>query len=188
MLVSTQGKDDKTILSSSSVNNIDFKSFSFSVRKDKLLIFTNTVKVWRYETRGDYWVYDFNTRKATKIGAAMPESSLMFAKFAPDGTSVAYVSKENSSSDKIRNSSTSVNIYIEDLKTNSVKKLTSSNGTKKLINGTFDWVYEEEFGCRDGFLFNDSGTKIAFWQIDANQVRDFYMINNTDSILSLIHI
>ena len=184
VLVSTQGEDDKTILSSSSVNNVDFKSFSFSIRKDKLLIFTNTVKVWRYETRGDYWVYDFNTRKATKIGAAMPESSLMFAKFSPDGSSVAYVSKENSSSDKIRNSSTSVNIYIEDLKTNSVKKLTSSNGTKKLINGTFDWVYEEEFGCRDGFLFNDSGTKIAFWQIDANQVRDFYMINNTDSIYS----
>ena len=184
VLVSTQGEDDKTILSSSSVNNVDFKSFSFSIRKDKLLILTNTVKVWRYETRGDYWVYDFNTRKATKIGAAMPESSLMFAKFSPDGTSVAYVSKENSSSDKIRNSSTSVNIYIEDLKTNSVKKLTSSNGTKKLINGTFDWVYEEEFGCRDGFLFNDSGTKIAFWQIDANQVRDFYMINNTDSIYS----
>ena len=140
--------------------------------------------MWRYETRGDYWVYDFNTRKATKIGATMPESSLMFAKFSPDGSSVAYVSKENSSSDKIRNSSTSVNIYIEDLKTNSVKQLTSSNGTKKLINGTFDWVYEEEFGCRDGFLFNDSGTKIAFWQIDANQVRDFFMINNTDSIYS----
>jgi len=184
VLVSTQGEDDKTILASSYVNNVDFKSFNFSVRKDKLLIFTNTVKVWRYETRGDYWVYDFNTRKATKIGAAMPESSLMFAKFSPDGSSVAYVSKENSSSDKIRNSSTSVNIYIEDLKTNSVKKLTSSNGTKKLINGTFDWVYEEEFGCRDGFLFNDSGTKIAFWQIDANQVRDFFMINNTDSIYS----
>ena len=184
MLVSTQGEDDKTILASSSVNNVDFKSFNFSVRKDKLLIFTNTVKVWRYETRGDYWVYDFNTRKATKIGATMPESSLMFAKFSPDGSSVAYVSKENSSSDKIRNSSTSVNIYIEDLKTNSVKQLTSSNGTKKLINGTFDWVYEEEFGCRDGFLFNDSGTKIAFWQIDANQVRDFFMINNTDSIYS----
>ena len=184
VLVSTQGEDDKTILASSSVNNVDFKSFNFSVRKDKLLIFTNTVKVWRYETRGDYWVYDFNTRKATKIGATMPESSLMFAKFSPDGSSVAYVSKENSSSDKIRNSSTSVNIYIEDLKTNSVKQLTSSNGTKKLINGTFDWVYEEEFGCRDGFLFNDSGTKIAFWQIDANQVRDFFMINNTDSIYS----
>ena len=53
-----------------------------------------------------------------------------------------------------------------------------------MINGTFDWVYEEEFGCRDGFIFNEDGTRIAFWQIDANQVRDFYMINNTDSIYS----
>ena len=61
---------------------------------------------------------------------------------------------------------------------------TCSNGTKKLINGTFDWVYEEEFGCRDGFIFNEDGSRIAFWQIDANQVRDFYMINNTDSIYS----
>ena len=76
------------------------------------------------------------------------------------------------------------NIYIENLVTNTIKKITSSNNTKKLINGTFDWAYEEEFDCRDGFLFNEDGTKIAFWQIDANQVRDFLMINNTDSIYS----
>ena len=113
----------------------------------------------------------------------MSGSSLMFAKFSPDEQYVAYVSKEKSESG-IRNSSTSANIYIENLENKKVKKLTSSNGTKKLINGTFDWVYEEEFSCRDGFIFNEDGTKIAFWQIDANQVRDFYMINNTDSIYS----
>ena len=113
----------------------------------------------------------------------MPDSSLMFAKFSPNEKFVAFVSKEKSDKN-IRNSSTSVNIYIENLEDNSIKKLTSSNGTEKLINGTFDWVYEEEFGCRDGFIFNESGNKIAFWQIDANQVRDFYMINNTDSIYS----
>jgi dipeptidyl-peptidase-4 len=113
----------------------------------------------------------------------MPDSSLMFAKFSPNEKFVAFVSKEKSDKN-IRNSSTSVNIYIENLEDNSIKKLTSSNGTEKLINGTFDWVYEEEFGCRDGFIFNENGNKIAFWQIDANQVRDFYMINNTDSIYS----
>jgi dipeptidyl-peptidase-4 len=107
----------------------------------------------------------------------------MFAKFSPDENFVAYVSKEKSESG-IRTSSTSVNIYLENLEERSIKKLTSSNGTNKLINGTFDWVYEEEFGCRDGFIFNEDGSRIAFWQIDANQVRDFYMINNTDSIYS----
>tara|TARA_B100000609_G_scaffold26282_1_gene18408 strand:- start:1669 stop:3540 length:1872 start_codon:yes stop_codon:yes gene_type:complete len=113
----------------------------------------------------------------------MSGSSLMFAKFSPNENFVAYVSKEENENE-VRNSSTSANIFLENLESRAIKKLTSSNGTKKLINGTFDWVYEEEFSCRDGFIFNEDGSKIAFWQIDANQVRDFYMINNTDSIYS----
>ena len=183
VLVSTRGKEDKVILSSSQVNNLEIESFSFSQSKNKILIFTQSVKVWRYNTRGDYWVYDFKKNEIQKLGRNMSGSSLMFAKFSPNERFVAYVSKEKSESG-IRNSSTSVNIYLESLDDRSIKKLTSSNGTKKLINGTFDWVYEEEFGCRDGFIFNEDGTRIAFWQIDANQVRDFYMINNTDSIYS----
>ena len=183
VLVSTRGKEDKVILSSSQVNNLEIESFSFSQSKNKILIFTQSVKVWRYNTRGDYWVYDFKKNEIQKLGRNMSGSSLMFAKFSPNERYVAYVSKEKSESG-IRNSSTSVNIYLESLDDRSIKKLTSSNGTKKLINGTFDWVYEEEFGCRDGFIFNEDGTRIAFWQIDANQVRDFYMINNTDSIYS----
>ena len=183
VLVSTRGKEDKVILSSSQVNNLEIESFSFSKSKNKILIFTQSVKVWRYNTRGDYWVYDFKKNEIQKLGRNMSSSSLMFAKFSPNERFVAYVSKEKSESG-IRNSSTSVNIYLESLDNRTIKKLTSSNGTKKLINGTFDWVYEEEFGCRDGFIFNEDGTRIAFWQIDANQVRDFYMINNTDSIYS----
>ena len=183
VLVSTKGKGDKIILSSSQIKNLEIESFSFSQNKNKVLIFTESVKVWRYNTRGDYWVYDFSKGELQKLGRDMSNSSLMFAKFSPDANFVAYVSKEKSESG-IRTSSTSVNIYLENLQDRSIKKLTSSNGTKKLINGTFDWVYEEEFGCRDGFIFNEDGSRIAFWQIDANQVRDFYMINNTDSIYS----
>ena len=183
MLISTEGEKDQLILSSSEVGDIKIESFLFSQNKNKILLFTKSVKVWRYNTKGDYWVYDFKTKQGNKIGKSMPDSSLMFAKFSPNEKFVAFVSKEKSDKN-IRNSSTSVNIYIENLEDNSIKKLTSSNGTEKLINGTFDWVYEEEFGCRDGFIFNESGNKIAFWQIDANQVRDFYMINNTDSIYS----
>ena len=183
VLISTEGEKDQLILSSSEVGDIKIESFLFSQNKNKILLFTKSVKVWRYNTKGDYWVYDFKTKQGKKIGKSMPDSSLMFAKFSPNEKFVAFVSKEKSDKN-IRNSSTSVNIYIENLEDNSIKKLTSSNGTEKLINGTFDWVYEEEFGCRDGFIFNESGNKIAFWQIDANQVRDFYMINNTDSIYS----
>ena len=181
--MSTKGKGDKTILPSAKINNIKIESFTFSKSKNKILLFTKSVKVWRYNTRGDYWVYDFKKDEIQKLGRNMSGSSLMFAKFSPNENFVAYVSKEENENE-VRNSSTSANIFLENLESRAIKKLTSSNGTKKLINGTFDWVYEEEFSCRDGFIFNEDGSKIAFWQIDANQVRDFYMINNTDSIYS----
>ena len=187
ILHSTNGDKEIVIISKKDLSPINstplkLKGYQFSIDRNKALIFTNTKRVWRHETKGDYWILDLNNKKLTKLGKGLPESSLMFAKFSPDGNNVAYVSKENTN--KARNSTTNANIFIENLSNNQIKKLTSSNGTKKLINGTFDWAYEEEFNCRDGFLFNNSGTKIAFWQIDANQVRDFYMMNNTDSIYS----
>ena len=183
VLVSTEGEKEKIILSSSDTGHIKIESFFFSKSKRKVLLFTESVKVWRYNTRGNYLVYDFDKKELKKIGEKLPNSSLMFAKFSPNEKYVAYVSKEKLQNG-IRNSTTPANIYLENLENSSVKKLTSSNGTKKLINGTFDWVYEEEFDCRDGFMFNEEGTKIAFWQVNANQVKDFYMINNTDSVYS----
>ncbi|PLK45428.1 DPP IV N-terminal domain-containing protein [Emticicia sp. TH156] len=148
------------------------RDFSFSDDQKKLLIFTNTKRVWRYETKGDYWVLDLTTKELKKLGASLPEASLMFAKISPDGKKAAYVSKNN--------------IYVEELAGGKPKVLTTTNGTKKLINGTFDWVYEEEFDCRDGFRWSPDSKSIAYWQIDANTIRDFYMINNTDSIYSFI--
>ena len=146
------------------------RSFTMSADLQKALLFTNAQRVWRYDTRGDYWLFDKTTNSLKKLGASLSEASLMFAKLSPDGQKVAYVSKNN--------------VYVEDLKTAKIKKLTSDNNTKKLINGTFDWAYEEEFDLRDGFRWSPDSRQIAFWQIDANKIRDFYMINNTDSTYS----
>ena len=65
--------------------------YSWSPDGKKLLVFTNTKKVWRQNTRGDYWVLDLATGQLRKLGADEPASTLMFAKFSPDGTRVAYV-------------------------------------------------------------------------------------------------
>ena len=61
---------------------------------------------------------------------------------------------------------------------------TTSNGNRKLINGTFDWAYEEELASRDGFQWGPDSKHIAYWQIDANKIRDYYMMNLTDSAYS----
>jgi dipeptidyl-peptidase 4 len=147
------------------------KDFSFSEDGKKILVYTNSKKVWRYETRGDYWILDLNNYELKKLGAKLPESSLMFAKLSPDGNKAAYVSKHN--------------LYVEDLKTGVIKQLTK-DGTDRLINGTFDWAYEEEFDLRDGFRWSPDSKNIAYWQIDARKIKNFYLINNTDSIYSQV--
>lgn len=144
------------------------RDFTFSNDDRHLLIYTNSKRVWRYDTRGDYWVLNLETNKLRQLGKDKPESSLMFAKFSPNGKKVAYVSEHN--------------LYVEDVATGAIQQLTQTKGSRKLIHGTFDWVYEEEFSCRDGFRWSPDSKRIAYWQIDANQIRDFLMINNTDSI------
>jgi dipeptidyl-peptidase-4 len=74
---------------------LSFRSFSFSEDDKKILLFTNTKKVWRLNTKGDYWVFDRNTNTLKQVGKDRPASSLMFAKFSPDGSKVAYVSEYN---------------------------------------------------------------------------------------------
>ena len=73
------------------------------------------------------------------------------------------------------------NLYREDYSTGRTTQLTF-DGSQDIINGTFDWVYEEEFGCRDGFRWSPDGQYISFWQLDASSIGTHYMINNTDSI------
>jgi dipeptidyl-peptidase-4 len=145
------------------------QSFDYSADKSKILLFANTAKVWRYNTRGDYYVLNVANNSLRKLGNDLPSQSLMFAKFSPDSKSVAYVSDHN--------------IYSEDVASGVARKLTA-DGTRKLINGTFDWVYEEEFNCRDGFRWSPDSRQIAYWQIDATKIRDYYMLNTTDSVYS----
>ena len=147
--------------------SVPVRSISWSADNRKVLVYTNTQRVWRYDTRGDYWVLDLSDKSFRQIGKDRPESSLMFAKFSPDASKVAYVSENN--------------IYVEDLASQSVKQLTT-DGSETIVNGTFDWVYEEEFACRDGFRWSPDGQYIAYWQSDTEGTGVFDMINNVDSL------
>ncbi len=178
-IVAYQAKDNsrEVIIPSSLLTDkstgkpIPARSISWSADNEKVLIYNNTQRVWRYDTRGDYWVLNLKDGALRQLGKGMPESSMMFAKFSPDGTRVAYVSNNN--------------IYVEDIDSGKITQLTK-DGSDTIVNGTFDWVYEEEFSCRDGFRWSPDGKHIAYWQSDTKGTGVFDIINNVDSIYAKV--
>ncbi|MGL6074562.1 MAG: S9 family peptidase [Fimbriiglobus sp.] len=140
--------------------------YEFSADESRVLLYVNSQRVWRRNTRGDYWVLDVATSKLRKLGAEAPPSSLMFATFSPDGKHVAYV-REN-------------NLYVQDLENLKIRPLTR-DGSKTIINGTSDWVNEEELDLRNCFRWSPDSQQILFWQFDTSGVSDFHMVNNVVS-------
>ena len=152
--------------------SLKIEGYAFSEQLGKVLIYTNSKRVWRRNTRGDYWVLDRASGELRQLGKTFPAASLMFAKFSPDGHRVAYVHDRN--------------IYVEDLREPAITRLTTTD-SPHLINGTFDWVYEEELGLRDGFRWSPDSSSIAYWQIDTEGVRTFPLVNNTAGLYPTIH-
>ncbi|MCJ7588091.1 MAG: S9 family peptidase [Candidatus Aminicenantes bacterium] len=146
---------------------LSIEDYAWSEDGRLLLVFTNSKRVWRRNTRGDYWILDVATAGLRKLGKDFEPSSLMFAKLSPDGRKAAYARANN--------------IFVETLADGAIVQITR-DGSDTIINGTSDWVYEEEFNLRDGFRWSPDGRFIAFWRFDTSGVPIFSMINNTDEL------
>ena len=150
---------------------LEIDDYAWSPDQSRLLVFTDTRPVWRLNTRGDYWVLDRASGRLWKLGGDAQPSTLMYAKFDPSGRRVGYV-REN-------------DLYVEDLATGKITRLTS-DGSRTVINGNFDWVYEEELSLHDGWRWSPDGRRIAYWQLVADRVRDFLLYRTTDSLYSRV--
>src|SRR5438067_1113500 len=140
---------------------LDVEQYRLSPDGHRVLVFTNAKTVWRQNTRGDYWVLDLASGALRKLGGDVPASSLMFAKFSPDNSKVGYVRANN--------------IYVEDLASGRITQLTH-DGSDTIINGTSDWVNEEEFDFRGGCAWSPDGRAIAFWQFNIAGMRKYTLI------------
>jgi dipeptidyl-peptidase-4 len=147
---------------------IDIEDYDWAAGDSLLLIFTNSRKVWRQNTRGDYWVLNRGSGSLRKLGGPdAAAAALMYAKFSPKGDRVAYVRRGD--------------LYVERLADGTITRLTSDADSLH-VNGMTDWVYEEEFDLRDAFRWSPDGTRIAYWRFDMTGVRTFTLINDTDSL------
>ena len=137
----------------------------------KLLFAVNSHTVMIRKTASDYWVLDKSDNSWHKLGGKAT-GGLLFAKFSPDGTRVAYLGDH-------------YNLYVEDIRTGAVKQLTT-DASDDIIDGTSDWNNNEEFGLADCFLWSPDGTKIAYYQFDQSGVPEFALINYTDALYPAI--
>ncbi|WP_218827538.1 S9 family peptidase [Rubricoccus marinus] len=142
---------------------IAIEDYEYSADGSKALLYTDSERVWRLNTKGYYYVYDFASGEVKPV-ADRARGLQMFAKFNADASHVAFVRDRN--------------LYVVDLASGEEAALTTNGGPGAVINGTFDWVYEEEFGLRDGFRWHPEGDLIAFYQLDESGTRDFTMYDS----------
>lgn len=140
------------------------QGYEWSADDSQVLIYTNSKKVWRLNTKGDYWLLNMGTGKLTKMGGDAKPSTMMFAKLSPDGKRVGYVQEND--------------LYVQNLADGKITRLTK-DGSPTLINGTSDWVNEEEFSLRDCWRWSPDSKSIAFWQFDASGIKDFVLLDQT---------
>ena len=135
-----------------------FDGYVFSEDERKVLITTKQRPIYRRSSTGDYLVYD---RDAGTVTPLDPEGRQMNPVFSPDGGKVAYVRDRD--------------IYVRDLGSGAVTRVTSDGAPNAVINGATDWVYEEEFAIVQGMAWSPDGASLLYLRFDESAVPEFTM-------------
>jgi len=141
---------------------IKMSSYHWTHDGKYLLIAGPSTSIWRHSSQAPFYLLNEKTKKITALGHNSPY--LRNVKLSPDGSMVGYVRDHD--------------IYIVDLSSGKEKAVTN-NGTENILNGEFDWVYEEEFGLADAWMWSPDSRKIAFWKFDQTRVKEFNLIDET---------
>lgn len=156
------GEQVGIILSESEVNislgdNIRIVEYSFNADQNKVLLGSNVSNIYRRSTIGDYYVYDLESKSVTKI----TDGKVQYPTFSPDGSMVAFVAENN--------------LFTMDLGTGNITQVTTDGENNAIINGSTDWVYEEEYAFTKAFWWSPNNEYIAFLRFDEREVPEFSM-------------
>lgn len=155
----TTGQKVETIVQGASLSPaIDFDDYTFSADEKKILFTTNTEPIYRRSFKANYYVYDLTTKQLKELSKGGQQS---YATFSPEGSKVAFCRGNN--------------LYVVDLQTNTEVQMTNDGKWNFTINGSTDWVYEEEFGFAQAFFWSPDGQKIAYYTFDESKVKEFNM-------------
>ncbi|HET8838445.1 MAG TPA: S9 family peptidase [Flavobacteriaceae bacterium] len=152
------GEKTGTLINTAEIDGLNyFSGFELSSNEDKALLGTEMEAIYRRSSKGIYYVHNLKTKSLEKVS----DEKIKEPTFSPDASKVAYVFENN--------------IYIKDLSSGKTTQVTHDGVPHKIINGTTDWVYEEEFAFVRAYEWNKTGEKIAFLRFDESEVPTFSM-------------
>lgn len=155
----TTGEIVAKIVDGATLNpKIEFDSYTISPDEQKILLTTETEAIYRRSFRANYFIYDVPTKQLTELSKRGKQS---YATLSPDGKKVAFC-REN-------------NLFVTDLASKTEMQITTNGNFSQVINGSTDWVYEEEFGFAQAFYWSPDGKKIAFYSFDESRVKEYNM-------------
>ncbi|MBN2236465.1 MAG: DPP IV N-terminal domain-containing protein, partial [Bacteroidales bacterium] len=135
---------------------IRINSYQFNSNETQVLIASKTESIYRHSTKSDYYVFDLASKSLKALSMNGKQS---LASFSPDGKKAAFV-REN-------------NLFLVDLQNDSEKQITFDGKAESIINGTTDWVYEEEFSFTQAYFWSPNGKYIAFYKFDESKVKEY---------------
>lgn len=106
----------------------EFSAYTFNKDESKIILETEVESIYRRSTKGNYFVYDFASKKVTPV---CTKGKQMYASFNEASDKVAFV-RDN-------------DLYYMDIQSGDEVRVTKDGVFNKIINGATDWVYEEEF-------------------------------------------
>ncbi len=138
---------------------LSIDTYSFSPDEGMLLVGVNQESIYRRSRRAEYHIWDIENQVLTPLSEGTTQR---LPDFSPDGSRIAFVRQNN--------------LYVKELDSGREYPVTTDGEYNKIINGTTDWVYEEEFYLTKGFEWSPDGRRIAFMRFDESHVKEFVMM------------
>mgnify|MGYP002639695728 CR=1 FL=1 len=149
---------DKSKLYLADSVKLNYDSYEFSPNEELVLLSTEKEAIYRHSSKSNFYIYSLKDQSLTPLS---PNGKQRLASFSPTGKKVAFV-RDN-------------NLFIVDLSNMTEKQITNDGKFESIINGTTDWVYEEEFSFTRAFFWSPDGNYIAYYKFDESKVKEFWM-------------
>lgn len=151
----TTGQSDSVIIDGKALN-LKIDDYDFTPDESKVLLLTDKQKIFRRSFTADYYVYTFEGKELKKLS---PNGRQSYATISPDNKSVAFV-RDN-------------NLFFVKLVNMSEHQVTKDGEKGKIINGSTDWVYEEELYITKAFFWSPDSEKLAYYRFDESEVKEY---------------